>query len=185
MDRRLSRCRVTAMPLISLPGIGYIRSEDKELDRQLREGDGLVWSGDPSLELRYGIASAPRRMQHPTTGKWLNRGDMIAKRYEVWTHTPDGEDEPIGHWTIEEFDRILFDIAGMKAGFEGKRPDVIERIDLANAKVEKAQVDQFRDRYGEMYDHAARLAHDISNPQTTFRQMGGSDDRADRNLQKA
>lgn len=173
------------MPLISVPGIGLIRSEDKELERKLQQGDGLMWPGDPTLELRYGIASAPCRMQHPVTGRWLNRGDQIAKRYEVWRHTEDGTDEPLGHWTIEEFDRILFDIVGMRASFEGKRPDVIERIDLANAKVEKANSDKFRDRYGEMLDHAKRLAHDISNPQTTFRQMGGSDDRADRNLQKA
>src|SRR5258706_14006893 len=134
-------------------GIGYVRADDEDLDRKLREGDGLAWAGDPSLELRYGILSAPRRMQHPVSHRWINRGDMVAKRYEVWRHTENGEDVIIGHWTLEEYDRILFDITMMRAGAIGKAPDVEQRIDAHNAEIEKKASADFRDHYGPMLDH--------------------------------
>lgn len=172
------------MPFVSSPGVGFIHSEAAEVDRQLREGDGLVWTGDPSLELRVGIRSAHKRMQHPITGRWLNRGDMIAKRYEVWSHTLDGEDVLINHWKIEEFGRILFDIAGQKASFEGRKPTAEEQIDANNARIDKANTDQLRDHYGAMFEHAFSIAQERTAGRLTHRGVGGSDERADRNLAK-
>lgn len=173
------------MPLISQPGTGFIHSEAERIDRQLREGDGLVWKGDPRLSLGVKVMAAPRRMQHPVTDKWLNRGDMIAKQYVVERYNEDGTETEIGHWKIEEIDRILYDVAQMKAGYEGKIPDVEARIDANNAAIEKDNSRQFHDFYGAAAEHAMRLAHDRNNPQVTFRQMGGSDERPDRNLTHA
>lgn len=170
--------------LTNVPGIGFMHADAVELDRKLREGDGLVWKGDPDLWLGVGVATAPKRMQHPVTGKWLNRGDMVAKRYEVWRHTETGEDLLIGHWRIEEFDRILFDVAGMRASFEGRAPSTLDKIDAHNAELEKKASDEFRGYYGEMMTHLKRLVHDRTQPKNTFRQVGGSADDTGRNLSK-
>jgi hypothetical protein len=156
-----------------VPGVGFMHGSADELDRQLREGDGLAWAGDPRLDLRVGVLSAHKRMQHPTTHRWVNRGDMIAKRYEVWRYNEDGTETLVAHWRIDEFDRILFDLQQMRAGAEGLIPDVIERIDVKNAKVEAANDQRIHDSLGAARDHAARLAHDLSQPKHTFRQMPG------------
>lgn len=162
--------------MINRRDVGYIRADDKQLDRKLREGDGILWRGDPDLELRYGVLTAPKRMQHPATGRWLNRGDLVAKRYEVWAVTPDGAEEMLGFWRIEEFDRILYDVVNMKAGFEGRMPTAEDRIDARNAQLEREQQSAFQDAYGQLLDHYYRLWHDRNNPKTTFRQVGGTRD---------
>lgn len=159
--------------LQNVPGVGFMHGEAHELDRKLREGDGLAWSGDPRLYLSVGVLSAPRLMQHPVSKRWINRGETIAKRYEVYRHNEDGSETLLAHWKIEEFDRILFDIQQMRAGAEGRIPDVIERIDLANAKTEAKNDQAIRDNLGEAIHHAASLAHDRNNPAHTFRQMPG------------
>lgn len=156
-------------------GQGWVHAAAEKLDRQLREGDGILWAGDPRLDLRIAIASAPRGMPHPITGRWTPRGGELFRRYEVYRYNEDGTEESIGHWRIEEFDRILFDVVQMKAGYEGKTPDVISRIDAANAEVEKANSDKFRDAYGTMLDHSYRLAaHHAGEPGTTFYQVGNA-----------
>lgn len=133
-----------------------------------------MWSGDPRLSLGVKVMCAPRRMQHPVTKKWLNRGDMIAKQYVLLRWNEDGTETEVNHWQIEEFDKILTDVAQQKAGYEGKIPSAIERIDLNNSKIEKAKSQEFHDFYGAAAEHAMLLAHDRSQPQTTFRQMPGS-----------
>jgi hypothetical protein len=143
------------------------------LDRQLREGDGLAWSGDPRLWLGVGVLTAPRRMQHPTTRRWLNRGDVVARRYEVWRHNEDGTDTKIGSWLIGEFDRILFDLQQMRAGAEGRIEDVTVRIDKHNDALDKANSAKVRDAAGAMHEHALLLGHDRGNPRHTFRGMPG------------
>lgn len=156
-------------------GQGWAHAAAEELDRQLREGDGLMWAGDPRLDLRIAIASAPRAMLHPITQRRVRAGDELFRRYEVYRHNEDGTEESIGHWRIEEFDRILFDVVGMKASYEGKREDVISRIDAANAEVERKNSDTFRDAYGTMLDHSYRLAHTLAGePGTTFYQVGNA-----------
>lgn len=154
-------------------GIGYMHAGAEELERKLRYGDGILWQGDPRLDLAVGVLLAPRRMQHPKTGRWLNRGDVVFKRYEVWRHTEDGSEELLGHWLIEEFDRILFDIVQMRAGFEGKIPTAIERIDVKNAAIDKQKSDNFRNAYGAFAEHYFQLWHDRNNPRKTFRGLPG------------
>lgn len=173
------------MPLTHEHGAGWVRSEDAEIDRQLREGDGLVWKGDPSLWLGYGVLTAPKRMQHPVTGRWLNKGDLIAKRYEVWRHTEEGLDVFVNHWKMDEYGRILFDIAGQKAGFEGRAPSAEERIDKNNAAVEKRATDAFRDSYAAMYEHMHSIVQERTQGRLTHRGVGGSNEDAGRNLAKA
>lgn len=156
-----------------LPGAGFVDSRVEELDRKLKRGDGLIWSGDPGLELRIGVRLAPKRMQHPVTGRWINRGDLVMKRYEVWATTEDGRVEPIGYWNMDEFDRILYDIVQMKAGYEGKIENVETRIDKRNAEVEKQRTEAFRDAYGAMMDHYLALFVERNNGKGVFYGMPG------------
>lgn len=101
---------------------------------------------------------------------------MIAKRYEVWRWNEDGTETIIGHWTIEEFDRILFDIVTMRAGAEGRAESVIDRIDAGNSEIEKKNSAAFRDSYGEMREHFQRLVHDRTQPANIFRGIPGRRD---------
>lgn len=172
------------MPLTHESGAGWVRSEDADIDRQLREGDGLVWKGDPTLWLGYGVYLAPKRMQHPITKRWLAKGDLIAKRYEVWSHTTDGEDVLVNHWKMDEFGRILFDIAGQKAGFEGRVLSAEERMDKNNAAVEKRAMDTFRDSYAAMYEHMHSIIQEKTQGRLTHRGVCGSNEDVGRNLAK-
>jgi hypothetical protein len=131
---------------------GFVHQGAIDIDRKLREGDGITWTGDPRLELRIGTLETPK----------VNGKRRVARRYEVWRNMEDGREERIGHWTMAELGMILHDVAVMKAGGEGRIDNVSSRIDLANAKVEKDQSDKYRDAMGEMLDHAARLNHDLT-----------------------
>ena len=132
---------------------GFVHSGAEVLDRQLRDGDGIIWTGDPRLELRMGILEETR------SGRKTGR---VARRYEVWRNMEDGSEQRIGHWTMAEMHMILHDVARMRAGAEGKIDGVEARIDKANAAIEKEQSAIYRDRMGEMLDHAARLNHDLA-----------------------
>ena len=136
--------------------MGYVHADAAKVDRQLREGDGLMWTGDPRLELRMGVVQANRRAYVPALGRYVSRGEIVARRYEVWRHCEDGIDRRIGSWRIEEFDRILMDLAPMRLDAPG-RTDTLERIDAGNAAIEKENTDKFRDAAGEMLDHKLRL----------------------------
>lgn len=154
------------MSSVYVPGRdgGFLHHGAVELDRQLREGDGIVWKGDPRLFLAIGVAEETRRGFK--TGR-------VARRYEVHREHEDGRTDLIGHWRMEEFGQILHDVALMRAGHEGRAEGVLDRIDKSNAAIEKAQSDVFRDKMGEMIDHAARLTHDLQEGRSTFRQVGG------------
>lgn len=145
---------------------GWVRADAPELDRKLREGDGIHWSGDPDLDLRQGVVEE-MRSGRPT-------GKIVARRWEVWRHCEDGVDRMIGHWRMEEFDRILYDLATMRAGAEGRTTGAVDRIDKANDANEKRVWEKGRDAYGEMLEHLAKLWHDRNNPKTVFRGMPGS-----------
>lgn len=159
--------------LVPTDNAGFVHSGVERLDRQLREGDGMVWRGDSRLRLKVGVITAQKRVQHPVTGKWLNRGDIVAKRYEVWRHNEDGTDTIIGHWRMEEFDRILFDLVQMDPRTPGHVP-VEERIDKANAEVDKQNSREFQEAVGKYLDHKLRLVHDRTQPKNTFRFAEGS-----------
>lgn len=152
---------------------GWVRADAPDLDRKLREGDGIQWSGDPMLDLRQGVVEETRSGR-PT-------GKIVARRWEVWRHCDDGVDRLIGVWLMEEFDRIIFDLARMKAESAGHE-DVVDRIDKANAANDDKVWQPWRDSMGEAMEHMAKLWFDRNNPRQVFRQVGGMDERPDRNL---
>jgi hypothetical protein len=143
---------------------GWIRADAADLDRKLREGDGIQWTGDPLLELRQGV------VEKMSSGR--PTGEIVARRWEVWRACEDGVDRMIGHWRMEEFDRILFDLARMRAE-SPSHVDVVDSIEAANVENEKRIWKPFRDSQGEMLEHAAKLWHDTNNPKNVFRQMPG------------
>lgn len=154
---------------------GFVHADADELDRKLREGDGLLWSGDPRLYLGMGILTAPQSRWEEKLGRRVQKGDIVARRYEVWRHTEDGEDVLIGHWQLSEFDRILVDLAPMRLDSPG-HVDALDEIDKHNAKLEKAAGDAFVANGVEAMAHALDVWHDTENPKHTFRGMPGSRD---------
>ncbi len=144
--------------------LGWLDSRAVQVDKQLREGDGIQWSGDPSLYLAQGVVEETRGGR-PT-------GKIVARRYEVWRNCEDGMERLIGHWLMEEIDRIVYDLARMRAESPGHE-DVIDKIEKANAEVERANHDRFRDSYGEMLSHMASLYVDREQGKNTFRGMPG------------
>lgn len=160
---------------------GYVHADAPELDRKLREGDGLLWQGDRSLELRMGILTAKRTGFHPQVRRHVQKGEVLARRYEVWTHTPDGADEMLGHWLLEEFDRILFDLSGMRMDAPG-HVDTGETVDANNDAVTAAAGEEYAQHYGEAAEHMAKLVHDRTNPKNVFRGIPGRRDEAKVNV---
>lgn len=135
-------------------GGGLLHAEAEDLHRKLIEGDGIVWGGDPRLELGMGKQVATRRMRHPVTGKMLNKGDVVFYRYEVYRYMEDGSIKKLGTWRLEEFDMILPDIVKMRAGFEGKMPDAEHRIDAHNDEMDRANTQEIADWRAQVRDHA-------------------------------
>lgn len=141
---------------------GFLHHDAAVLDRRLREGDGLTWTGDPSLELRIGV------LTEKATGR-------VARRYEVWSHTQQGEDVRLGFWRLDEFHQILPDIVLMRAGAEGKVASVADRLDAADKAMEKQKSDEFREAYGPAIEHALNLRR-ASEGEVFFGQVGKGQD---------
>lgn len=156
--------------------LGYLHGEAIELDRKLREGDGLMWQGDPALSLNVGVMTAKRSGYDENVKRRVTRGEAVARRYEVWRHTEDGEDVIIGSWRIEEFDKILFDLVQMDPRSRGHE-DLADRLDKADEEKAKADSEKFRDTVGPMIEHQMKLAHDIFNPRNEFFGVNGLRDQ--------
>lgn len=152
--------------------IGWIRGDAEALDVKLRQGDGLGWPGDPRLSLVQGVVEAAKRTQHPITGKWLRKGDVVARRWEVWRECEDGVERQIGHWRMEEFDRILLDLSGMRLDSPG-HVDALDAIDKSNDAHEDAIMRDFRENYGEMTERGTKLFRELRDGKDTFYQVGG------------
>lgn len=140
------------MPLY-LPNGGVHDPEWTELDRRLRDGDGIHWAGDPRLWLGIGTIEA-------SNGK-------TARRLEVWRDNEDGSTTMIGHWHPKEQYRVLHDLAQMRADAPG-HVDVLDRIDAHNAALQEKHDQAAREALLEQLDHAARLWHDRNNPRQKF-----------------
>lgn len=143
---------------------GWLRADAADLDKKLRTGDGLAWAGDPSLDLRQGIIEETR------SGRLT--GNIVARRWEVWRACEDGIDRLVGHWRMEEFDRIIFDLVRMRAEAPG-HVDVIDSIDAGNKKAEDKIWSKGHDALGTMMDHMARLHADTTGPKQVFRGIPG------------
>lgn len=151
---------------------GWSRADAPELDRKLREGDGLGFPGDPALYLGQGVVTSRKRQQHPKTGAWLYPGDIIARRWEVWRHCEDGVDRIIGHWPEHDFDRIIFDLAPMRLDAPN-RVSSEDAIDAHNAEIEDKNSREAKDVIGEATEHLAKLVHDRTQPRNVFRGIPG------------
>lgn len=152
-----------------------MHAEADETDRMLREGDGMGWPGDPALYLSMGTLTANKTGYNKQCNKVVRAGDIIARRYEVWRHTEDGEDVLIGTWRLEEFDRILFDLAPLRLDSPG-HVDTIDAIDEHNNKIIKENDDKYVDSMMQVLDHQLHLWHDLNNPRNVFRGIPGRRD---------
>lgn len=161
--------------LAPTPEFEWLRADAKDLDRKLREGDGLGFPGDPRLVLAQGVITAEKSGYSKELGRIVRRGDIVARRWEVWRHCEDGVDRMIGHWRMHEFDRILLDLTSMRLDSPGHE-DTLSKIDKANDAKDKEVLGQMRDVLGEFADHTARLIHDTTGPRDVFHQMPGRRD---------
>jgi hypothetical protein len=143
---------------------GWLRGDAADLERKIQKGDGLGWPGDPDMTLAQGVVEE-MKYGVPT-------GNIVARRWEVWRHCEDGIERIIGHWRMEEFDRIVFDLTRMRADSPG-HVDVVDQIEKANAENEDRIWAPARDALGEMKEHAAKLWHDTHEPKNVFRGMPG------------
>ena len=155
---------------------GFVHAEAPELERKLQEGDGILWQGDPNLELGMETYSAPVTgwFTIPTTGKqvYVQKGDILARRYAVYRHCEDGTTQRIGHWRLEDFDRILMDIAPMRLDAPN-RESTIDRIDRENAEAERDNDRAVMDAMGAGLEYTLKLDHDINQGRNVFRGMPG------------
>lgn len=142
--------------------LGFVR-DTTAFEHTLAKGDGIAWPGDEDMELHQGVVTSP------------NGREILARRWEVWRNCEDGKCRIIGHWRIEEFDKIIFDLARMRPEAPG-HVSVEDVIDAANDKIEAKNSAQFRDSMGAAIDHGARLLADTTGPKQTFRQMPGMRD---------
>lgn len=154
---------------------GFIHTHAGEVDRQLREGNGMNWPGDPRLSLSMGTLEAPRTMWSNRLNRIVRKGEILARRYEVWRHCEDGEDRIIKTYRLEEIDRIIFDLAPLRLDAPG-HIDAIAEIDKHNEAKEKAVMDQLHESLMEGFEHALKLHHDTNEPKNVFRGLPGRRD---------
>lgn len=154
------------------PEAGYMHADATKLDHQLKFGDGVLWAGDPNLELRMGVLQSPRYHYSPMLRRWCQKGEIMARRYEVYRHCEDGTEQRIGTWRLEEFDRILMDIAPMRIDAPN-RTDTLDEIDKHNAKLDDAQTTKLQDNLGEAMQHLAEAKRNEDGPGVTFGQVQG------------
>lgn len=146
---------------------GYVHSEAPELDRKLREGDGIFWAGDPRLFLSMGIITASRGGWVEALQRTVRKGEVLARRYEVWRWGEDGQAHLIGTWKVEHFDRILMDLAPLRLDSPG-HVDTLKAIDDHNAALEKDRSDKVKESLMEGLEHQVRLWHDRNSPRNRF-----------------
>lgn len=161
------------MSLYTKGATGWSRADAADLDRKLRDGDGIHWAGDQRLDLREGVVESQKYQYVPALKRHVQAGEILARRWEVWRICEDGEERLLAHWLPVEFDRILFDLAMMRSESPA-HVDVGDAIDAANVEHEKKVWTPYRESQLTMLDHLVRLKHDTEEGKTTFRQMPGS-----------
>lgn len=147
------------MPLIPM-GEGFTHSEAFETDRQLREGDGMGWPGDPMLSLHIGIRTAKKSGFDKNIGRWVRAGDEVARRYEVWRHCEDGVDRIIGAWKMEDHGQIIFDLAMLRMDAPNHEL-TIDKLEASDARREKENSDKFAEAAGPALDHLASIKREL------------------------
>lgn len=136
---------------------GILHHDVEALCKQIQEGDGMGWPGDPRMYIRIGVVTL---------------GGRTGRRYEVWRLNEDGSDTFCASWRIEERDRIIFDLARMRPeapGFVSAHEQITEN----NDRLQKESADQYHEAAGEMMSHLASIASERGDGKNTFRQVGG------------
>lgn len=154
---------------------GFMHAEAGELARKLRDGDGILWQGDPRLELGMETLAAPKSMWFPRLGRRVRKGEILARRYAVTRHNEDGSTSTVGTWRLEEFDRILMDLAPLRLDAPG-HVDALEAIDKHNDALEKERDETAVAVMMEDNEHRMKLWADTTQGKTMFRQVGGMRD---------
>lgn len=157
------------------PGTGLVHSGADELHYKLKYGDGIHWAGDDRLELGMETQEAQQGGWIEELGKRVRKGQVLARRYAVYRNNEDGTFTRIGHWRLEEFDRILFDIAGLRAESPAHE-QTTDLIDAANDAQEKATTDAFVGHGAEALEHRLHIWADTTQGKTRFRGMPGMRD---------
>ncbi len=170
---------MSTQPLETLSEMPY---EAEVLADQLTDGKPeLGWRGDPRLSLVVGVISAGKTGYSSRVGRYVTVGQAIGYRYEVWRHCEDGEDRRILSKPMDKLHEVLPELCKM----DPRSPGFVDSFVQAEKDSDKAHAEagyRIREAQGEMAEHLFALWHDRNNPQHTFRQVGGSDERPDRNL---
>jgi len=154
------------------PGTGLVHAGADELHHKLKYGDGIFWAGDPRLELGMETQEAKQGGWIEELGRYVRKGQVLARRYAVYRHNEDGTFLRIGHWRLDEYDRILIDIAGLRAE-SPNHEQTSDLIDKANEAAEKATTDAYVGVGADMLEHRMRIWHDTTQPKNRFRGMPG------------
>lgn len=133
---------------------GTVAPEFEDLERRIRNGDGILWTGDQRLWLGIGI------LENRFTRK-------TGRRLEVWRDNEDGTTVLVGHWLMSEQFRVLFDLANMRLDRPGA-VDAVTRIEQHNEKLEAEASAKNVEKMYDVLDHALHLDHDRNNPKTKF-----------------
>jgi len=143
---------------------GMVHSDVDALVGLIQNGDGMGWPGDPRMYVTIGVLSQTK-----------NGRVRTGRRYEVRRWNEDGSIALIGHWRLDEKDKIIFELSRMRMDSPG-HVDTLAEIDKTNAAIEQKATDVYMDSQGEMLSHAASIVAETEYGKNTFRQMPGTRD---------
>lgn len=159
-----------------------VPQEAREIDRWLREGNPtLGWRGDPQLSLQLGVLLANKFGYDDRAKRVLRKGDVAAIRWEVWRHTEEGKDTRILQRPVTDLVGVIPALIGVDPRTPGHE-NAFDKLEKEDAQVQKDKSYAIQQAHGEHAEHLWKLVADTENGKTTFRQIGGSDERSDRNL---
>jgi len=143
--------------------------EATQVDRALRAGDPAHgWKGDARLELRIGV---------------VEMGGRTGRRYEVWRRNEDGTNTALLQRKLQDWHTIIPKLVEMDPRTPGHVP-TMDRVEKANKIEHKARADDIKEAHGEHMEHLWSILQERTAGRLTHRQVGGSDERPDRNLAK-
>ena len=141
----------------------------------------LGWRGDMRLELHIGVVQAAQTGLY--RGIWRRKGEVIGRNLQVMRHNEDGTYKPILSRRVEAWHEIIPALVQIDPRTPG-HVGTMERVEKANEIEHKHAADAIRDAKGEMAEHMLALVQEHVGGRLTHRQVGGSDERVDRNLAK-
>lgn len=148
--------------------------EAQEVAYWLTEGNPtLGWRGDPRLWLQYSILTAGKSGFDPKVHRYVQKGDVVAKCYEVWRHTELGSDERILQVTLDRVLDIIPRLIDMDPNTPNQRP-LWDRVIEENDRHDTENTQHIQEAHGEMAEHFWKLIADREHGKTTFRGMPGS-----------